>query len=168
MVTTDSEGPVNPFAPPPRLIRRRFLLKNDRKVYENGQVISPSSWKVDDLVCNHKNLFLLARDQTVYQMKDDLSGISWLHLSHNPLAEKKVCMLAAADSHPLHALTEDQQLYEYDTNSVNWSVVALPHPESKPTDLRTIDQKLRVITDKGTVYQRKTDGQWTKLTQVTP
>ncbi|MFG0265200.1 MAG: C1 family peptidase [Rhodopirellula sp. JB055] len=168
MVRTDADGPVNPFAPPPPVVRRRFLLKNDRKVYENGQPISPSSWQVDDLVCNRKHLFLLARDQTVYQMKDDLSGVSWLHLSHAPLTGKKVCMLAAADSHPLHALTEDQQLYQYDPNSANWSVVGLPHSGSKPTDLRTVHQKLRVITNEGTVYQRTADGQWSTLTQPNP
>ncbi|WDQ14726.1 C1 family peptidase [Rhodopirellula sp. P2] len=168
MVKTDSAGPVNPFAPPPPLIRRRFLLKNDRKVYENGHVISPSSWKVDDLVCNNKNLFLLARDQTVYQLKDAASGASWSHLSRDPLAGKKVCMMAAADSQPLHALTEDQNLYQFKAASATWSPVSLPSNDSKPIDLRTVNQKLRVITDKGTVYQRKTDGQWGEQTQLAP
>ncbi|KLU06462.1 Cysteine protease [Rhodopirellula islandica] len=168
MVKVDSAAPVNPFAPPPPPIRRHFLLKNDRKVYENGQVISPSSWKVDDLVCNNKNLFLLARDQTVYQLEDTGVGASWSHLSRAPLAGKKVCMMAAADSQPLHALTEDQNLYQFQAASATWSLVSLSPNASKPIDLRTVNQKLRVITNKGTVYQRNTNGQWEERTRLAP
>lgn len=168
MAQQDSDGPANPFGPPPTILWRHFSLKNDRKVYEDNQLISPSSWKVDGLACNNKNLFLLARDQTVYQMNDDLSGVSWSHLSRSPLDDEKVCMMAAVKSHALHVLTENQTLYKFESASANWRTVSLPQNDLKPIDLRTINDKIRVITDKGSVYQQRPDGEWNELKRVQP
>jgi len=44
----------------------------------------------------------------------------------------------------------------------------LPQNDLKPIDLRTINDKIRVITDKGTVYQQQPDGEWNELKQVQP
>ncbi|PHQ34730.1 C1 family peptidase [Rhodopirellula bahusiensis] len=163
-----ANGTPNPFLPPPPAVWRHFSLKNDRKVYENNQVISPASWKVDGVACNNKNLFLLARDQTVYQMREEPSGVSWSHLSRDPLDDEKVCMMAAVDSKMLHVLTENQTLYKFDIASADWSIVPLPQNDLKPIDLRTINNQMRVITDKGTVFQKTSNGEWGELTRILP
>ncbi|WP_286765929.1 MULTISPECIES: C1 family peptidase [Rhodopirellula] len=168
MADRDSDSPANPFVQRPSIVWRHFSLKNDRKVYEGNQIISPASWKVDGLACNNKNLFLLARDQTVYQMNDDLSGVSWTHLSRSPLDDEKVCMMAAAQSQALHVLTDNQTLYKYESASANWLNVPLPRNNMKPVDLRTINDKIRVITDKGTVYQQMPNSEWDELKRIQP
>ncbi len=160
-VSMQAASPGRPaFGGSSRFGRRTFSLKADRKVYENGAVITPNNWQIDDLACSQDSLFVLGRDQTIYRFNDDDGWLSWTHLNAGTMSGNHVTMLAADESNLLHALTDDHQLFQYDQDRNDWSLVSLAGSGVKTVDLRMIREKIHATTSDGSVFVRGDDHHW--------
>ncbi len=141
-----------------RTDEQRYQLKKDRRVYKyRGPAVTLSEWKIDDAACTRQSLFALRRDQTLFRYNDDGS---WTVLNDGLLKDKLITMMAADRSHPLHVLSGDGELFEYNESSGRWNQVSLPVRQSATmVDLRRnrVDPELRVTTSEGTVFVRDAD-----------
>lgn len=157
--TTRSRSGKNHFS------RRVFRLDTDRKVYEGDQILSPTSWVFDDIACSRDQLFVLGRNQKVFRMNEEEGdqGIdrSWTHLNQGVIAGKKVTMMASDTEDLIHALTSDNELFQYSSSSRNWIKTKLPKANAFPVDLRAVDGETRVTASDGSVFIQNTDASWT-------
>ena len=135
--------------------RRFFQLKEDKKVYEDGSLVSPETWQIDAVACTRTSLYMLRHDQMVAVMEDGGRGLNriWVHLDFGEMANRKVAMIAGSPSTPLHALTSDGDLSEHAFG--NWRPVSLPaEPGTRFVDLRLADRRReqRATTANGEVF----------------
>jgi hypothetical protein len=136
---------------------RDFSLQADGKIYQDQKLISPSAWEFDDIACSRDTLFALANDQKIYKMNYQPT-ISWTHLSTDALRQKKIAMIAANKSHPLHVLTNQGELFRYDSTG-QWQLVKLSDQGTTAVDLRIVGTQLRATTNSGRVFTLD-DNQW--------
>ena len=134
-----------------------FRLQADGKIYEDQKSISPPNWEFDDIACSRDTLFALADDQKIYKLNYQPT-ISWTHLNTGSLEHKKVAMIAANKSNPLHVLTDQGELYRYNSNG-QWQMVQFSDQRTTAVDLRIVGTQLRATTKTGRVFTRD-DDQW--------
>ncbi len=138
----------------------RYQLRKDRRVYQRDEdeAVTLSEWKIDDAVCSSDSLFVLRRDQKLFRYNDDGS---WTVLNDGVLKDETIAMMAADRFNPLHVLTDDGELFQYNERSGQWSQVSLTSGQPpEVVDIRGSDGEIYVTTSKGTVFVRDDDS-WT-------
>ncbi|WP_302119512.1 C1 family peptidase [Allorhodopirellula heiligendammensis] len=150
------------FGAPSGFQRRTFQLASNRQIYEADTVISPDHWVFDDIACNHRNLFALGRDQTVYRMNDEPAGRpSWTHLNHGSMSNKKVAMMVGDRTSDLWVLTTDHELFRYEDG--DWVPVVLSSSQTEPVDLRSVGTEIHATTADGRVFTQRGSGHWSLI-----
>lgn len=146
---------------------RLFTIGTDHVVYENKTMISPSDWRLDDMVYAKDGLFVLRDNRTLALMSEDESrqNRQWQHLDFGPLQSEVIAMLAADPSSQVRVLTEAGDVFEYhpsgDASGV-WQKINPPSSEtSKTIDLRMTGIELRATNVLGQVHVYDNNGGWT-------
>lgn len=137
-----------------RRFRPSVVLKPDHAIYgKSDAVISPPSWRFDDVSWTDKKVYGLRDNFTVYRRQSEKS---WVTMKEG-LNRSPVTMIAGTGRQPLHALTDSGKLFRADESFV-WQPVALP-TSAKIVDLRNVGTKMYAVAVTGRVLTF-TDGSW--------